>query len=148
MRLSYTRLMIPLFVTALLLLRMFASSVIASENESSAPADCDIQKGVCIQALEGGNVTLDILPRPVTAMTDLTFRITLQNLVPAGDPYIDLDMPGMKMGPNRIPLRKTSEGLYTGSGVIVRCRSGRTLWQADITIPGVGKAAFSFNVVH
>lgn len=120
----------------------------ASEKEAGKSANCNIQNGSCTQSLESGAVALDILPKPVKAMADLTFRVTLENLTPISDPFIDLDMPGMKMGPNRVRLKKTPEGAYTGPGVIVRCPSGRTLWQADITLPGVGKAAFTFHVVY
>jgi len=141
---------VRLLITTLLLLQIFSSTAIASEKETDASGNCDIRKGACTQALENGTVTLDILPRHggVKAMTDLTFTITLENLAPASNPRIDLGMPGMKMGPNQVLLQKTSEGVYTGAGVIVRCPSGRTLWQADVTIPGVGKAAFTFHVVY
>lgn len=148
MTLRCVRLVKPVIITALLFLQIFSSSAIASEKETDTAGNCDIQKGACIQALESGTVTLDILPRPVTAMTDLTFNITLESLAPGSDPFIDLGMPGMEMGPNQVLLQKTSEGVYTGAGVIVRCPSGRTLWQADVTIPSVGKSAFTFHVVY
>ena len=120
----------------------------ASEKKADASVNCEIQAGACVQSLEGGRVTLEILPRPVTAMTDLTFRVTLAGLSPEDAPGIDLGMPGMSMGPNHVTLEKTSEGVYTGTGVIVRCHSGRTLWQADVTVPGAGKVVFTFNVVY
>jgi hypothetical protein len=135
-------------VITTLLLWILSTSIIASERETDTSGNCDIRKGACIQTLESGTVTLDILSKPVTAMTDLTFNITLENLAPVDDPFIDLGMPGMKMGPNQVLLQKTSEGVYTGTGVIVRCASGRTLWRADVTIPGVGKTAFTFDVVY
>lgn len=141
--------LVKLVITMLLLLQIFSTSLIASEKETDVSGNCDIRKGACIQTLGSGTVTLDILPRPVTAMTDLTFNITLENLAPESDPFIDLGMPGMKMGPNQVLLHKTSEDVfYTGTGVIVRCPSGRTLWQANVTIPGVGKSAFTFHVVY
>ena len=120
----------------------------ASENQSGASANCDIQAGACVQPLGGGSVTLEILPRPVKAMTDLTFIVTLQGLAPGEGPAIDLEMPGMSMGPNHVTLERTPDGVYTGRGVIVRCPSGRTLWAADVTIPGAGISVFTFNVIY
>jgi len=128
---------------------LVVSSVSAApEEDTNVSANCDIQAGACVQALGEGSVSLEILPRPVTAMTDLTFRVTLERLSTDGDPGIDLGMPGMSMGPNHVSLEKTPEGGYTGSGVIVRCPSGKSLWQADVSIPGAGTAAFLFDVVY
>ena len=38
--------------------------------------------------------------------------------------------------------------VYEGQGVIVRCHSGKTIWQATITLPNIGKVVFSFDVVY
>ncbi len=111
-------------------------------------ATCDIQAGPCTRNLADGIVTLDILPRPVKAMETLSFRVTLTDLSPAGAPAIDLKMPGMKMGPNKVRLTRQPDGTWQGTGVIVRCPSGRTLWEAVIHVPGVGNAAFAFHVVY
>jgi hypothetical protein len=136
------------FTSLLLLILLGSAGIAAASQEKDTAANCDIQAGACIQQLGKGEVTLEVLPRPVTAMTDLTFRVRLEGLNPGGQPGIDLGMPGMNMGPNHVTLEKTPEGDYTGTGVIVRCPSGRTLWQADVTIPGAGTAAFIFDVVY
>lgn len=136
-------------ITFLSLFALVASSVFASfDIKSDVSANCDIQAGACVQALGAGSVTLEILPRPVMAMTDLTFRVTLAGVSPDGDPGIDLGMPGMTMGPNHVTLEKMPDGTYSGTGVIVRCPSGRTLWRADVSVPGTGTAAFIFDVVY
>ncbi len=137
-------------IVSLLIFLIFSVQVAsaASDQKTDASANCDIQAGACVESLGGGTVTLEVLPRPVTAMTDLTFRVSLGNLAVEGAPAIDLGMPGMSMGPNHVDMEKTGEGEYTGTGVIVRCPSGRTLWQADVTVPGAGTAAFIFDVVY
>jgi len=124
------------------------SGIAAADHKKDASANCDIQAGACVLTLEEGRVTLEILPRPVTAMTDLTFQVILENILPEGEVGIDLGMPGMSMGPNHVTLEKTPEGVYTGTGVIVRCPSGRTIWQADVSVPGTGSVAFTFDVVY
>jgi hypothetical protein len=81
-------------------------------------------------------------------MSDLTFRITLTGKQPAAAPYIDLGMPGMKMGPNRVLLKPLGDGVYEGTGIIVRCPSGKRIWKATVTVPDMGTAGFVFDVVY
>ena len=116
-------------------------------------ADCDIHRGPCTRPLNGGSVTLDITPKPVRAMTDLTFRLTLagparSDVTQADRPFIDLDMPDMFMGYNRIHLTRERPGVYTGTGVIVRCPSGIPTWKAVVTVPGAGEVTFVFDVLY
>jgi hypothetical protein len=112
--------------------------------------NCDLHQGVCTQSLEGSTVTLSVTPRPVKAMQDLLFQVHLNGKLPPDEklPYIDLGMPGMNMGPNRVQLKSTGNATYEGGGVIVRCPSGRRTWQATVTLPGVGQAEFIFDVVY
>jgi hypothetical protein len=81
-------------------------------------------------------------------MNDLTFRVTLTGEPLSSPPYIDLEMPGMKMGPNRVVLKEVSEGIYEGVGVIVRCSSGRRTWRATITFSDLGEVKFIFDVIY
>jgi hypothetical protein len=120
-----------------------------SDDQANSIINCDIQKGPCIQLVADHKVSLDILPKPVTAMQDLTFRVAVDGPVNIADkPFIDLNMPAMNMGPNRVQLEDLGGGVLEGSGVIVRCKSGRRTWQAVITIPGLGEAKFIFNVIY
>jgi hypothetical protein len=84
----------------------------------------------------------------VKAMQELTFTVKLSGAEPFADPYIDLGMPGMHMGPNRVHLKRTGNGRYEGNGIIVRCPSGRRTWQATVTVPGAGATEFIFDVIH
>ena len=83
-------------------------------------------------------------------MQDLAFKVTLDGQLPpdAKLPYIDLGMPGMNMGPNRVKLKFTGKATYEGRGVIVKCPSGRRTWRATITVPGFGHADFIFDVIY
>jgi hypothetical protein len=124
-----------------------ALPALAAQGEQS-PIDCVPHDGSCTKTLLGGTVFLDIAPKPVKAMHNLTFTVTLSGLKPSADPFIDLEMPGMIMGPNRVVLRPTGDGAYQGAGVIVRCPSGRRTWKATVTIPGKGAVEFVFDVVY
>jgi hypothetical protein len=123
---------------------MVPSSVFAAE----ASINCDAHKGLCTQSLGSLTVSLEVTPRPVKAMQDLVFTVSISGNPPSKAPYIDLGMPGMKMGPNRVLLKRTDQGFYEGKGIIVRCPSGRRTWFADITIPGSGEVKFIFDVIY
>ncbi len=120
----------------------------AMETDHRGEVDCDIHHSTCTQALSDIEITLDISPKPVKAMTDLTFKVTLKGKQPLGAPYIDLGMPGMKMGPNRVALRVLEHGVYEGTGIIVRCPSGKRIWKATVTVPGMGSVEFVFDVIY
>ena len=112
--------------------------------------NCDLHTGPCSQTLGRVVVTLEVTPKPINAMQDLSFKVTLTGKLPAAAkaPYIDLGMPGMKMGPNRVKLKSAGNDTYEGRGVIVRCPSGRRIWQATVIIPEVGRTAFIFDVIY
>ena len=110
--------------------------------------DCDIQSGSCQKELDNRTVELEILPKPVKAMTDLVFQVKVSGDPLSAPPFIDLGMPGMKMGPNRVILKENDMAVYEGQGVIVRCHSGKTIWQATITLPNIGNVVFTFDVVY
>ena len=111
--------------------------------------NCDLHKGSCRQLLAGYGVTLTVTPRPVTAMVDLVFKVVFEK-DPDLDlpPFIDLGMPGMNMGKNRVTLDPQGKGVYMGTGVIVRCKSGRRTWRATLISPGGGNTDFIFDVVY
>lgn len=120
----------------------------ARTQGAQAAVDCDIQTGPCTKSFADGTLTLDITPKPVRAMQDLTFTVTFSGLKPAADPFIDLGMPGMTMGPNRVVLKRAGENAYRGTGVIVRCTSGLRTWKATVTVSDKRSAEFVFDVVY
>lgn len=122
--------------------------VLIGSSPAGDTADCDIQRASCTKSLQSAQITLDIQPKPVKAMQDLAFRVTISGLNPEADPTIDLGMPGMKMGPNRVTLKPITPGVYEGAGVIVRCPSGRRIWYARVSVPGLGQVDFTFDVVY
>jgi hypothetical protein len=110
--------------------------------------DCDIQSGGCRKQINGRTIDLNIFPKPVKAMKDLTFQVKISGDSLSTPPFVDLGMPGMKMGPNRVILKKNGAATYGGQGVIVRCKSGRTIWQATVAMPDVGSVVFTFDVIY
>jgi hypothetical protein len=82
-------------------------------------------------------------------MADLVFKVVLEKGPPMDmPPFIDLAMPGMNMGKNRVALEPRGKGVYTGTGVIVRCKSSRRTWRATLTCPGIGSTDFIFDVIY
>ena len=123
------------------------SAAFGAESEPNR-VDCDVHAGPCSAHISGTRVSLDIEPKPVKAMHDLTFTLTLTGEKPVADPYIDLGMPGMNMGRNRVILKPAGGLSYRGEGVIVRCPSGRRTWKAKVTIPEMGSVEFVFDVIY
>jgi hypothetical protein len=72
--------------------------------------------------------------------------VELSGEPPSSPPVIDLDMPGMEMGPNQVRLRPVNGTVFEGTGVIVRCPSGKRLWSATVILSQTTKAKFLFRV--
>jgi hypothetical protein len=126
-----------------------ALPVSAAENKTA----CDIQRSSCfIETDDGLTIEFDIQPKPVAAMSELTFIVNLSRGVsPLTDASIalDLSMPGMFMGKNRPVLKQVYNGRYEGKGIITKCPSGKKTWQAEVTVKHAGKtavASFVFEV--
>jgi len=130
------------------LILLFAALSVNTVFAGSATINCQAHDGKCALALGNESVTLEITPQPVTAMQDSTFTVKISGDQPAQTPYLDLGMPAMKMGPNRVQLKPAGKGSYTGKGVIVRCKSGRRTWFANVVVPGAGEVKFIFDVVY
>jgi hypothetical protein len=122
--------------------------IAAQATDFSKMINCDIHHGTCTQKLQGTDIILDISPKPVKAMTDLKFTITRTGNQGASEPFIDLGMPGMKMGPNRVLLKSSGKGVYSGTGIIVRCPSGKRIWKATVTFPDMGSVDYIFDVIY
>ena len=134
--------------TAMLFFFLIILPITAKATDHSKMINCDIHHGTCTQKLQSTDVILDISPKPVKAMTDLTFTITLTGKQGISEPFIDLGMPGMKMGPNRVFLKPNGKGVYSGTGTIVRCPSGKRIWKATVTVPDEGSVEFIFDVIY
>jgi len=120
---------------------------LAAEQSYYPNINCDIQKQACVQSFSGREIRLNITPKPVKTMTDLVFYVKITGKTLNHPPVIDLGMPGMTMGPNRIRLEPAGRNTFAGKGVIVRCPSGRTIWRATVTVPEEGRVDFIFNVI-
>jgi nitrogen fixation protein FixH len=128
--------------------RLFEPTVVANpyqaglrydaDRRAAGEASCLASAGPCEQAGPGDLVVrLEVDPRPVRAMADLTFSVAARRgAVPVGDAEaeIALAMPGMYMGENRVRLASLGDGRYQGKGVIVRCPSGGRIWSAEVTL--------------
>jgi hypothetical protein len=132
--------------TALALLCAMTLGAVRLHAEPKADSNA-IHDAPCVKQANGHAVTLEITPRPVKAMQPLLFKVKVD---PADNLpstlTIDLSMPGMYMGENRMKLVRTAPGVWEGKGVIVRCMSGRKLWQIMVLSPELGNPAFSFDV--
>ena len=126
---------------------MFLLILSSCSAGTDAAADCDPHIGPCTKEAGGYTVMLDISPKPVVHMEELTFDVSLSGAAPESDTLLlDLSMPGMDMGKNQVPLNREADNHYRGQGIIVKCPSGRTLWRATLLISETLKPDFTFNV--
>ncbi len=111
-------------------------------------ADCNaINTGPCTKQVRQRMVTLEIDPKPVRHMAELTFRVTLDPCTELPSILLlDLGMPGMMMGKNQVTMVRKNSCNWEGKGIIVRCMSGGKTWRATILSPELGNPSFTFDV--
>lgn len=110
---------------------------------------CDAGLRPCAADADGVRVVLDLSPRPPVPLKEIDAAV---QLLRGGEPLagaevaVELSMPGMFMGENRIPLRASGSGRYAGKGALLRCASGRHDWLAEVVVrlPGGGEARARF----
>lgn len=129
----------------------------AAVGARAAPS-CDLAQGPCARAVDGATVVLEISPRPIRAMTEVTFTVDARRgALPVSDQVVEvgLSMPGMYMGANRVRLAALGGGRYQGRGAIVRCPSGKRAWSAVVSFaarePRTSapiRAEFTFDVAE
>jgi hypothetical protein len=120
----------------------------AQHGHASGPeqeqTDCAFDAGPCGKTVAGLTISFDISPKPVKSMTDLTFAVTVLDRakpVENASVMIDFTMPGMYMGKNVVRLSARGNGVYAGKGVIVRCPTGKKIWQASIAVRSARKTS-------
>jgi hypothetical protein len=140
-----SRMIMTKYIYVLLLCLFVAFSC---SRDSTTDVKCAIHSGPCSYMVKGIEVILDITPNPVTTMTELEFtvRIRPDMAEPPRKLLLDLAMPRMDMGENKIVLEEKAPGVYSGKGVIVTCPSGRKDWKATVWVPGTGEAYYIFEV--
>jgi hypothetical protein len=128
----------------------FTPKMVHADNGYRKLINCDLHDDACTHRIHGTDVILAVTPRPVQAMKDLVFTVTLPESLESlkSPPVIDLSMPGMDMGPNRVRMISVGKNKYEGKGVIVKCPSGHRVWKATVTVPEVGAAEFIFDVIY
>jgi len=148
------------------------------EKRVTARGACDLGAGPCTAPLSGGGqVTLELGPRPLRTMKDLAVRAAVSrggeardgapapsSLSPTGGEgrgeraagagvklSVSFTMPGMEMGRNEVALEPGPDG-FAGKAVLVRCPSGRKQWAADVAVSRGGAAPeiarFPFTVAE
>jgi nitrogen fixation protein FixH len=122
------------------------------ERRMVARGACDLATGPCTAQLAGGGeVTLELRPRPLRTMRDLDVRAKLSAAGPSMEVSVSFSMPGMEMGTNRVALSATPDG-FAGKAVLVRCPSGKRGWVAEVAVSKAGAdpatARFPFTVTE
>lgn len=120
---------------------LFCGAQQISASQTAQP-DCRVNSGACVKTSGALSVVFDISPKPLKVMRELTFTVTVKDQgkpVTDASILINLSMPGMFMGKNIVRLAHRADGVYDGTGVIIRCPSGGKIWQASVAIERGGK---------
>jgi hypothetical protein len=122
----------------------------AADTKVPLIQDCEINNGFCTKKTAAVTVALDVAPKPVKAMKELVFTVTVKGTKEYESLKLKLQMPGMYMGDNVVELVKVGDGKYTGKGVVPKCHSGKRLWSATLELPGLNpsETSFLFNVLY
>jgi nitrogen fixation protein FixH len=116
------------------------------DGGAAAARACDVGAGPCALPLPGGGeVRLELGPRPLVTMKELAVRVDL-GAGAASDRAsvsVSFSMPGMNMGENRSRLAPAAPGRFEGKAVLVRCPSGGREWLADVEVAAPGAPARS-----
>jgi hypothetical protein len=105
-------------------------------------ATCDLGAGPCALALDGMELRVELGPRPLAAMRELSVEAELrQGGAPLDGAEVALSfaMAGMDMGENRVRLAPAGGGRYRGKAILVRCLSGRRDWLASVAVRQGGR---------
>lgn len=104
---------------------------------------CDVHNNACdFQILdEKKEVLVDgvlqLNPKPVKAMQDVNFQLDLKkSTIEFSDIILDLTMPAMYMGDNKVSLKKSGENQYAGKGVFPECTTPDRRWNIKVIFKG------------
>jgi nitrogen fixation protein FixH len=114
------------------------------ERRVHVQAPCDLGAGPCTRPLEGGGeVTLELSPRPLAPMRELAVAARVRGAPGAEGAAVAVSfaMAGMDMGPNEVRLAPAGGGRHAGKAVLVRCPSGREEWTAEVRVERPGAPA-------
>jgi hypothetical protein len=116
---------------------------------------CDAGVRLCAADAGDARVVLDLAPHPPVPLKELDAAVQLTRggaPLAGAEVAVEISMPGMFMGENRILLRAVGPGRYAGKGALLRCTSGRRDWLAEVVVrvPGGGetRARFPFQAAE
>ncbi len=100
---------------------------------------CDVHSSVCNFELElkdksRVSASLDLSPKPVYAMKDIEFTLQLKPEIPEAHIMLDLTMPAMYMGENKVEMKEISSGVFKAKSVFAECTTDDRLWNIEVMI--------------
>ena len=145
-------------ILGLLLVALCAAAVYKAwpilfpEVAVSAQADpnCDLRAGPCISPMPGGgSISFSIEPRTIPVIEPLQLQVEITGLN-AESVEVDFSGTDMYMGFNRVKLKATGKGRFTGDGRIPVCVRDAMEWEAKVMVrtdQGLYIAPFRFITV-
>ena len=112
------------------------------------PAACDLNQSPCrVELPGGGELTVELAPRPLLPLQPLTARLIAWD-IPAKSAQLALSGLDMDMPFDPVPLRETAPGQFIGKAVLPICVTGPMRWRAEFSVTGPDRqliAEFRFD---
>ncbi len=110
---------------------------------SEMSKECDLHKSSCSVEVENfGKVSLEIMPKDIPLMKELTFVVTSSKDVDSFD--LNIFATNMNMGYHKFKLKKIAPNRYEAKGTLPTCVVGGMIWRAEVVNSNHG-AVFIFK---
>ena len=114
---------------------------------SRQDALCDLHESSCDAILKDKTtLRFEINPKEIPLMKPLHFKVTSSIDIPKID--LKIFATNMNMGFHSFELKKTSQGVYEGDGMLPTCIVGNMMWQANVIVNQIHQsqgAIFTFQ---
>ncbi|MCS7204654.1 MAG: hypothetical protein NZ853_03055 [Leptospiraceae bacterium] len=100
---------------------------------------CDVHKEICHFTIQDEKKQtfiegkLNLSPKPVYTMKEIQFQLEFtKSNIHQPEILLDLTMPAMYMGENKVIMKKVSDNLFEGKGIFPECTSDDRRWNIKI----------------
>ena len=95
--------------------------------------DCNLHQQACTAIRGSAAVTLDIQPKPIPVAKPLQIDVSLKGLS-AKTVALDISGLNMYMGYNRVELKPTGQGRWTGQSMLAFCTNQKMEWRVSVVV--------------
>ena len=102
-------------------------------GQSVQQAECNLGRQPCTAQMAGGEIEVELQPRPLHAMEQGQLRLHIQG-IELQSAQIDFTMADMDMGLNRFTLKPAGAGQWLAAITLPVCMQGSSEWIATLAL--------------